>query len=221
MLLTARALTEAGRAFALFTGLQLDLHKYGGDEQAGRFSELLTPIAKAFLSDRGFEAAVLAQQVFGGHGYIREWGAEQIVRDVRIAQIYEGTNGVQALDLIGRKVLRDGGRTLTELFETFDLSAVDEGYRDSLSDAFDRVRGATEHLIREANEDPELPGAVSTDYLDLVGYTLYAWFWARMATIANDDDFGKAKVECARFYFARLLPRTLGSSKASGRARRA
>jgi alkylation response protein AidB-like acyl-CoA dehydrogenase len=210
MLLTARSLTEAGRAFALYTGLQLDRHKYAGDEQAGRFAELLTPITKAFLSDRGFEAAVAAQQVFGGHGYIREWGVEQIVRDVRIAQIYEGTNGVQALDLIGRKVLRDGGGTLTELFESFDLATVAEGYRTSLEAAFQRVFAATDHVIREANEDPELPGAVSTDYLDLVGYALYGWFWARMATVAGDDDFGRAKRDCARFYFDRLLPRTLG-----------
>jgi alkylation response protein AidB-like acyl-CoA dehydrogenase len=210
MLLTVRTLTEGGRAFALFTGAQLDRSKYAGDEQAGRFAELLTPVAKAFLSDRGFEAAVLAQQVFGGHGFIREWGMEQIVRDVRIAQIYEGANGIQALDLIGRKVLRDGGSTMKELLGTFDLNTVDEGFRAALEAAFDRLIDATDHVIREANEDPDLPGAVSTDYLDLVGYTLYAWFWARMATIAPSDDFGQAKRECAKFYFARILPRTLG-----------
>jgi len=210
MLLTIRTLTEAGRAFALFTGLQLDLGKFAGDEQAARFSELLTPIAKAFLSDRGFEAAVAAQQVFGGHGFIKEWGVEQIVRDARIAQIYEGTNGVQALDLIGRKVLRDGGNTLRTLLDTFDLNSVDECYRAPLAEAFDRLLKTTDHVISEANEDPELPGAVSTDYLDLAGYVLYGWFWARMASAAGDDDFGQAKRECAGFYFARLLPRTLG-----------
>jgi alkylation response protein AidB-like acyl-CoA dehydrogenase len=210
MLLTIRTLTEGGRAFALFTGLQLDLHKYAGDEQAGRFSELLTPIAKAFLSDRGFDAAVLAQQVFGGHGYVQEWGVEQIVRDARIAQIYEGTNGVQALDLIGRKVLRDGGRTLGELLDSFDLGTVEARYQAPLGAAFDRVRGAADHVIASANADPALPGAVSTDFLDLVGYTLYAWFWARMASAAGEDEFGQAKRQCAEFYFQRLLPRTLG-----------
>ena len=209
MLLTIRAFTEAGRAFALFTGLQLDLGKYAGDDQALAFSQLLTPIAKAFLTDRGFEAAVLAQQTFGGHGYIREWGVEQIVRDVRIGQIYEGTNGIQAQDLIVRKVLRDGGKTLAALFATFDPAAVEEGYREALGDAFARVEAATAHVLDRAAEDADLPGAVSTDYLDLVGYTLYAWFWARMATAAGDDDFGRAKKECAAFYFARLLPRTL------------
>ena len=210
MLLTARTLTEAGRAFALFTGLQLDLHKHAGDEQAGGFAELLTPIAKAFLTDRGFEAAVVSQQVFGGHGYIREWGVEQIVRDARIGQIYEGTNGIQAADLIGRKVLRDNGATLTALLETFDLTRVAESYRPAIEAAFVRVRRALEHVLQQAPEDPDLPGAISTDFLDLVGYALYAWFWAEMATQAEEGDFGAAKRECAAFYFARILPRTLG-----------
>ena len=210
MLLTVRSLTEAGRAFAMFVGLQLDLSKYAQDEQAGRFAELLTPIAKAFLTDRGFDCAVIAQQVFGGHGYVQEWGVEQIVRDVRIAQIYEGTNGVQALDLIGRKVLRDGAATLEELLASFDLQEVDPGYRQPLVDAFDRALAATAHVVGRANEDPELPGAVSTDYLDLLGYTLYGWFSARMATVVGNDEFGAAKRACADFYFARILPRTLG-----------
>ncbi len=210
MLLTVRSLTEAGRAFALFTGLQLDLHKHAGDEQAGLFGELLTPIAKAFLTDRGFDAAVMSQQVFGGHGFIREWGAEQIVRDARIGQIYEGTNGIQAADLIGRKVLRDGGATLQALLAGFDPSRLEEGFRAEVEAAFSRVQRALEHVIAQANEDPDLPGAVSTDFLDLVGYTLYAWFWAEMATIAPDNEFGQAKRECAAFYFSRILPKTLG-----------
>jgi alkylation response protein AidB-like acyl-CoA dehydrogenase len=210
MLLTIRTLTEGGRAFAMFVGMQLDLGKYTGNEQAARFSQLLTPIAKSFLSDRGFECAVLAQQVFGGHGFIKEWGVEQIVRDARIAQIYEGTNGVQALDLIGRKVLRDGGATLKELFAGFDLAAVDGAYREPLEQAFARVLAATEYVVSQANADPELAGAVSTDYLDLVGYSLYGWFWARMAQVAGEDAYGLAKQDCARFYFARLLPKTLG-----------
>jgi hypothetical protein len=210
MLLTVRSLTEAGRAFALFTGMQLDLAKHGGDTEAGRISELLTPIAKAFLTDRGFDAAVVAQQVFGGHGFIKEWGAEQIVRDARIGQIYEGTNGIQASDLIGRKVLRDGGATLNALLESFDIAAVDEAYRSQLEEAFARVNNAFDHVKARANEDPNLPGAVATDFLDLIGYTLYAWFWAEMSTVAGDNEFGQGKRECAAFYFARILPRTLG-----------
>jgi len=210
MLLTVRTLTEAGRAFAIFTGMQLDLAKHAGDEQANRVGELLTPIAKAFLTDRGFDAAVMAQQVFGGHGFIREWGAEQIVRDARIGQIYEGTNGIQAADLIGRKVLRDGGATLTALLESFDVAGVDEVYRSELEAAFARVGKALEHVQGQVNEDPDLPGAVATDFLDLIGYTLYAWFWAEMGSRAGADEFGRDKRECAAFYFARILPRTLG-----------
>ncbi len=210
MLLTVRALTEGGRAFALFTGMYLDLAKHGVDEDAGRISELLTPIAKAFLTDRGFDAAVVAQQVFGGHGFVQEWGAEQIVRDARIGQIYEGTNGIQASDLIGRKVLRDGGATLTALLSSFEIDSVDEAYRSELQAAFARVGNALDHVKARANEDPDLPGAVATDFLDLVGYALYAWFWARMGTVAGEDDFGQGKRECAAFYFARILPRTLG-----------
>ena len=210
LLLTIRTLTEAGRAFAMFVGLQLDLAKYAGDKQAQARSELLTPIAKAFLTDRGFDCAVMAQQVFGGHGYIREWGVEQIVRDARIGQIYEGTNGVQALDLIGRKVLRDGGATLKALFADFDLSSVDEAFRESLQLAFERVESSADHVIERSSGDPELPGAISTDFLDLLGYTLFGWFWAQMATVAGDDEFGVTKKQCAEFYFARVLPKTLG-----------
>jgi alkylation response protein AidB-like acyl-CoA dehydrogenase len=207
MLLTIRTLTEAGRAFAVFVGLQLDRAKYLGDQQAQALSELLTPVAKAFMSDRGFECAVLAQQVFGGHGYVKEWGAEQIVRDARIAQIYEGTNGIQAQDLIGRKVLRDGGAVLRGLLDRVDVEKVPGEYRDELSAAVAKLLAVTDEIVVRCKDDPALAGAVATDYLDLVGYTLYAWVWARMAAVAADDGFGSAKKTCARFYFARLLPR--------------
>ncbi len=209
MLLTIRTLTEAGRAFAVFVGLQLDRAKYLGDQSAQALSELLTPVAKAFLTDRGFDCAVLAQQVFGGHGYIREWGVEQIVRDARIAQIYEGTNGIQAQDLIGRKVLRDAGATLRGLLNSVDPQKVPAGFRAELGAAVERLLTVTDSMIARSQGDPALPGAVATDYLDLVGYTLYAWIWARMAQVAPDDDFGAAKRTCAAFYFARLLPRTI------------
>jgi len=218
MLLTIRTLTEAGRAFAVFVGLQLDRAKYLQDQKAQILSELLTPVAKAFLTDRGFECAVLAQQVFGGHGYIREWGVEQIVRDARIAQIYEGTNGIQAHDLIGRKVLRDGGAALRELLDLVDLQQAAEEFRADLGAAVERLQQTTDSLLARAAQDPALPGAVATDYLDLVGYTLYAWLWARMAQVAGADEFGAAKRACAAFYFARLLPRAAGlaESIASG-----
>ena len=112
MLLTQRAYAEGCRALGFYVGMQLDLAKYADDAQAQRIGELLTPVVKAFLTDRGLECAVLGQQVLGGHGYVKEWGMEQIVRDARIGQIYEGANGIQAIDLVGRKVVRDGGQTL-------------------------------------------------------------------------------------------------------------
>ena len=206
MLLTARAYSEGGRAFAMFAGLQLDRGKYAGDAQAQAFAELLTPVAKAFLSDRGFESAVAAQQVFGGHGYIQEWGAEQVVRDTRIAQIYEGTNGVQAMDLIGRKVLRDGGKTLEKLVAHMREVPGDAEFAAALEAAFERLEESTRSVVRRSQEDAELPGAVATDYLDLVGHTVYGWLWSRMAAAAEPDS---AKKATARFYFDRLLPRTL------------
>ena len=188
----------------------MDLAKYNDDEQAGRLAELLTPIAKAYLSDRGFQGAVDAQQVFGGHGYIKEWGVEQIVRDARIAQIYEGTNGVQAADLIGRKVMRDGGATVRQWVDSMAQSEIGDAYRSQLNEVLDRLVRVTSSVIDRSSEDPNLPGAVSTDYLELTGLTAYAWLWARMATIAPQDDFGEAKRATARFFFDRLLPKTEG-----------
>jgi alkylation response protein AidB-like acyl-CoA dehydrogenase len=208
MLLTIRALTEGGRAFAMFVGMQLDRGKFAGDEQAQAFSELLTPVAKAFLTDRGFECAVLAQQVFGGHGYVREWGVEQIVRDARIAQIYEGTNGVQAMDLIGRKVLRDGGTTLAALIDVL-RAEMPASHAPVVGDALATLEAATADLVKRSADEPDLPGAAATDYLDLTGYTLYAWLWAKMADAAADDEYGAVKRETARFYMDRVLPRNL------------
>jgi alkylation response protein AidB-like acyl-CoA dehydrogenase len=209
MLLTIRAFTEGGRAFAMLAGMELDRARYLDDPQALALSELLTPVAKAFLTDRGFECAVLAQQVFGGHGYIREWGVEQIVRDTRISQIYEGTNGIQAMDLIGRKVLRDGGRTLARCVARMREAKVPAHLAGDLDEAVERLERVTAVLVERAVADPELAGAAATDYLDLVGYTMYAWLWARMAAAAPNDAFGAAKRGLADFYFARLLPRTL------------
>jgi alkylation response protein AidB-like acyl-CoA dehydrogenase len=209
MLLTIRTLTEGGRAFAMLVGTQLDRGKYLKDADAQALSELLTPVAKAFLTDRGFECAVLAQQVFGGHGFIREWGVEQIVRDTRIAQIYEGTNGIQAMDLIGRKVLRDGGRTLDRLLARMRATPVPEPFAAPCAEAVARLDAVTRALLERAGSEPALAGAVATDYLDLVGYTIYAWLWGWMAAAAPAGGFGVAKRASASFYFERILPRTL------------
>ena len=208
MLLTIRAYTEAGRAFAMLVGRSLDAAKHKDDAESLALAELLTPIAKAFLSDKGFECAVMAQQVFGGHGFIKEWGMEQIVRDARIAPIYEGTNGVQALDLITRKVLRDGGGTMRRFIDQKAADPAPPEYAPALRDALDRLASVTDWVVAEAPNDGNLPGAVSTDYLELVGLTIYAWLWARMAKVAGDDAFGQAKRRTATFFYDKLLPKT-------------
>lgn len=210
MLLTQRAYAEGCRALGFYVGLQLDLAKYANDARAERIGELLTPVVKAFLTDRGLDCAVLGQQVLGGHGYVKEWGMEQIVRDARIGQIYEGTNGVQAIDLVGRKVLRDGGSTLKELLAEISATAVAEEFAQPLVEACQRLAAATDSVVSRSKQDANLPGAVSVDFLDFVGVTLCAWMWARMASCAPNDDFGAAKRATARYFYARLLPQTLG-----------
>ncbi|MFK0090015.1 acyl-CoA dehydrogenase C-terminal domain-containing protein [Pseudomonas sp. NPDC090755] len=227
MLLTMRALTEGGRAFATYVGQQLDIAKYADDAEerdaAQRQVALLTPVAKAFFTDNGLESCVLGQQVFGGHGYIREWGQEQLVRDVRIAQIYEGTNGIQALDLLGRKVVADGGKALGEFTAQIrSFCQADTPYGAPLLNAVAELESLSQWLCGQAGQDANAVGAASVEYLQLFGYVAYAYMWARMdavaaASQASDPAFYGAKRASAAFYFARLLPRTL-SLQASIRA---
>ncbi len=220
MLLTQRALVEGGRAFAVFAAEQLDRAKFGSGTEAAKAEKraaLLTPIAKAFLTDNGLDCCVLAQQVFGGHGYVREWGVEQLVRDVRITQIYEGTNGVQAIDLVGRKVLADGGAVLRELLDearafaaSCDGQAAMTEFCEPLLAALERLQVSTDWVIEHSAEDPQLPGAVAVPYLAQSGYTLFAWLWARMArsALANESDrFCQRKLHTARFFMRHLLPK--------------
>ena len=220
MLLSIKALTEGGRAFASYVGQQLDLAKYSADaqeqQQASALVSLLTPVAKAFFTDTGFDSCVLGQQVFGGHGYIREWGQEQLVRDVRIAQIYEGTNGIQALDLLGRKVIANEGVTL-QLFtrQIRDFAALPgTPYANPLLEAVQRLEDVSDWLRAQATLNPNEIGAASVEYLHLFGYVAYAWLWARMADVAQrareaEPAFYDAKLATASFYFSRVLPRTL------------
>ena len=210
MLLTQRAYAEGCRAFALYVGMQLDEAKFNNNERAGRISELLTPVVKAFLTDKGLDGAVMGQQVLGGHGFIKEWGMEQIVRDARIGQIYEGANGIQALDLVGRKIMRDGGGLMLEVIEDMKASTVDGAYKIELVEACGRLARSTQSIVARGKDDPHLPGAVSVDYLDMVGMTMCAWVWALMASCAPEDDFGVAKRATARYFYDRLLPKTLG-----------
>ncbi|MEG1040676.1 MAG: acyl-CoA dehydrogenase C-terminal domain-containing protein [Pseudomonas sp.] len=220
MLLTMKALNEGGRAFSTYVAMQLDTAKFSEDASTRKRAEdlvaLLTPVAKAFLTDLGLETAVHGQQVFGGHGYIREWGQEQLVRDVRITQIYEGTNGIQALDLMGRKVVGSGG-ALYKLFADeirhFTASAGGElaEFVKPLNAALDNLDDLTAWVLDRAKNNPNEIGAASVEYLQVFGYTAYAYMWALMARTAlakqGEDDFYASKLGTARFYFARLLPR--------------
>jgi alkylation response protein AidB-like acyl-CoA dehydrogenase len=220
MLLTMKALIEGGRAFSSYVALQLDSAKYSEDATTRKRSEelvaLLTPVAKAFLTDLGLECAVHGQQVFGGHGYIREWGQEQLVRDVRITQIYEGTNGIQALDLMGRKVVASGGayyKLFSDEIRRFIAgadSALDE-FAKPLGAYLDQLDGLTEWVLEQAKGNPNEIGAASVEYLHAFGYVAYGYMWALMARAAKagegDEAFYSGKLGTARFYFARLLPR--------------
>ncbi|CAI3786754.1 3-methylmercaptopropionyl-CoA dehydrogenase [Pseudomonas sp. MM227] len=219
MLLTMKACNEGGRAFSTYVALQLDTAKYSEEPATRKRAEdmvaLLTPVAKAFLTDLGLETTVHGQQVFGGHGYIREWGQEQLVRDVRITQIYEGTNGIQALDLMGRKVVGNGG-AFYQLFSdevrayAAQADAALHEFAQPLIDALDRLDALTAGVLDRAANDPREIGAASVEYLQAFGYTAYAYMWTRMAAAAlgrQDEAFYASKLGTARFYFARLLPR--------------
>jgi alkylation response protein AidB-like acyl-CoA dehydrogenase len=220
MLLTMKASNEGGRAFSTYVATQLDIAKFSDDaaarERADNLVALLTPVAKAFLSDLGLETTVLGQQVFGGHGYIREWGQEQLVRDVRITQIYEGTNGIQALDLMGRKIVGSGGafyRLFADEIRQFTANAGPElgEFIRPLNAAVDNLDELTAWVLDRAKTNPNEIGAASVEYLHAFGYMAYAYMWARMAKAAwgkeGEDDFYASKLGTARFYFARLLPR--------------
>ncbi|MGI1989030.1 acyl-CoA dehydrogenase family protein [Shewanella glacialipiscicola] len=218
MLLTIRAMTEAGRALSVFTGQQLDLAKYAQDDvkaKAARYVGLLTPVAKAFLTDRGLDATIMAQQVFGGHGYIRETGIEQLVRDTRIAQIYEGTNGIQAIDFLGRKVTGDNLAALNEFVA--DLKAqmrafthVDAVKVAAVSSRLDALVVVAESVNQHKVAQPALINACAVDFLDAFGYTLYGFYWLVMVDKVTDHEdkvFAEQKNYLAKFYFDKLLPK--------------
>ncbi|WP_460125145.1 acyl-CoA dehydrogenase C-terminal domain-containing protein [Pseudomonas sp. S2_C03] len=233
MLLTMKALNEGGRAFSSYVALQLDTAKYSEDAnqrcRAQDLVALVTPVAKAFLTDMGLETTLHGQMVFGGHGYIREWGQEQLVRDVRITQIYEGTNGIQSLDLLGRKIVGSDG-ALYRLFAAEIRHFIAHACADlceftrPLNAAVDTLDELTEWLLDKARSNPNEIGAASVEYLHVFGYTAYAYLWARMAKAAmsthSTDDFYASKLATARFYFARLLPRihSLSTSAMAGSA---
>ena len=228
MLLTSRAFTEGGRAFSTYVAKWLDIAKFTDNEDDRKHADamlaLLTPVAKAFLTDNALESAVAGQQVFGGHGFIREWGQEQYVRDIRITQIYEGTNGIQALDLMGRKVVGNNG-AFYKLFEqdVNDFIATQEGneamaeFIEPLKAALENLNDLTHWVIDRAQNNPNEIGAASVEYLAVFGYTALAYMWAKMSAVAlnkADEAFYKAKLSTARFYVKRLLPRYIGLTAA-------
>nr|WP_247722821.1 acyl-CoA dehydrogenase C-terminal domain-containing protein [Pseudomonas chengduensis] len=220
MLLTMKALNEGGRAFSSYVAMQLDTAKYSEDKDTAKRADelvaLLTPVAKAFLTDMALETTVHGQQIFGGHGFIREWGQEQLVRDCRITQIYEGTNGIQSLDLMGRKIVGSGGsfyKHLADEIKAFVASAdanLDE-FTKPLAAAVQNLDELTAWVLDRAKNNPNEIGAASVEYLQVFGYTAYAYMWALMARAAlgkeGQDEFYASKLGTARFYFARLLPR--------------
>jgi alkylation response protein AidB-like acyl-CoA dehydrogenase len=224
MLLEARVWNEAGRALALWGSLQVDLARRSPDEaerlQAEDLLALLTPVIKSYLTDKGFQAAVAAQQVFGGHGYIREHGMEQFVRDARIAQIYEGTNGVQAMDLVGRKLPKEGGRPVRTFFEIVGRDIAEAraagdpaGVAAALEPAVADLQAATMWLAQNGMADPNNAGAGAYAYQDLMGLVAFGWMWLKMAAAAqralkggaSDELFYQTKLDLADFYAKREL----------------
>jgi alkylation response protein AidB-like acyl-CoA dehydrogenase len=229
MLMESRAWNEAGRALGLWGALQVDLMRRSPDEaerqQADDLLGLLTPVIKGYLTDKGFQAAVYAQQVLGGHGYIREHGMEQFVRDARITQIYEGTNGIQAMDLVGRKLPKDGGRAVRAFFELVARDIADAkaagdpaGIGAALEAALADLQAATMWLAQNGMADPDNAGAGAYPYMELMGVVSLGWMWLKMAAAsrraldedAQDTAFHEAKLVTARFYATRELPLSTG-----------
>lgn len=227
MLLNAKSFNEGARALTLWAALQIDLSHVAETEQERQRADdligLLTPVIKGFFTDKGYENATNAQQCLGGHGYIREWGMEQFVRDARIAMIYEGTNGVQALDLVARKLPGNGGRALRSYLEIL-LGIIAEqskdarmaGFIEPLKQAVEDLQGATNWLMRNALSNPEHAGAASVPYMHLLGLVALAHMWANIARVATDalagantgTAFYENKLDTARYFFSHVLPET-------------
>ncbi len=235
MLMTMRANVEGARALVAWTAFELDKLSRHPDENARQEADdlvqLLTPIVKAHLTDLGFEMTNLGVQVFGGAGFIVETGMEQLVRDARITQIYEGTNGIQALDLVGRKMPAHMGRYLRRFFHPVSAFLAEHKNNGALAEfivplakAFGRLQIATGHIAEKGLADPEEAGAAASDYLKLFALTATGYLWARMAVIAQEkaeeDEFYANKLITARFYMSRILPATGGMLSAilSGKA---
>ncbi|MDR0214463.1 MAG: acyl-CoA dehydrogenase C-terminal domain-containing protein [Comamonas sp.] len=226
MLMTAKAYAEGGRALSTFSALLIDTELNHPDEKVRKDSAdlvaLLTPIVKAFITDNGWISTTACQQVYGGHGFITEWGMEQFVRDNRINMIYEGTNGVQALDLLGRKILGNQGATLKKFGKLIAKLVEEEGVNEKMSEFItpiatlgDQMTKFTTEIGFKGMQNPDEVGSASVDYLRVAGHLVFGYLFARMAQVSlreigngNSDPFYLAKLQTARFYFAKLFPET-------------
>jgi hypothetical protein len=226
MLLTARAYAEGGRALQAYCSMLLEQEHGHPDEQvrkeAGELLAMLTPIVKAFITDNAWTATSGCLQVFGGHGFIKEWGMEQFVRDARINMIYEGTNTIQSLDLLGRKILGNQGATLRKFGKLIGRLAKEEAENVQMKEFIAPVAALGEQMTQftmeigmKGMQNPDEVGAAAVDYLRVAGHMVFGYFWARMAQVAlreiaagNADPFYQAKLQTARFYFAKLFPET-------------
>jgi len=227
-LLTMRSFNEAGRALLLWTALKSDVAHRSGDENERQSADdhmsLMTPIIKGVLTDKGFDHAVMAQQVFGGHGYIEEHGMSQFVRDARIAMIYEGANGIQALDLVGRKLAQNGGRAVQAFFKEVgdfcEANRSDEKmapYTKGLKKGLNDLQSATMWLMQNGMTNPDNAGAASTDYMHLFGLVALGYMWGRMAKTAHEKlaegangaaSFYETKLVTGRYFIERVMPET-------------
>jgi alkylation response protein AidB-like acyl-CoA dehydrogenase len=226
MLLTAKAYAEGGRALLCYSAMLLEKEYNHPDEKvrkdSGELLAMLTPIVKAFVTDNGWTATSACLQVFGGHGYIKEWGMEQYVRDARINMIYEGTNTVQSLDLLGRKILGNNGATLRKFGKLVGQLVAEEGVNEKMAEFITPIAVLGEQMTKFTTEigfkgfqNPDEVGAAAVDYLRVAGHLVFGYLWARMAQVAlreiasgNADQFYLAKLQTARFYFAKLFPET-------------
>ena len=216
MLLNVRANNEASRAFAVYVGQQLDITKYSTDPEAVRKATdrvaLLTPIAKAYLTDKALDAALEAQMCFGGHGYIREWGMEQCIRDLRISQIYEGTNGVQAIDLIGRKTTKCKGAYIAEYIA--EIREFSQSLDDALTikkatlDTCQQLEDITNFIVEQSQVNPDLANSIAVDYLHAVGLLSFVYMYARISKAAatKEESYFQNKLVLANYYIAKVLP---------------
>jgi hypothetical protein len=225
VLMTIKSFNEAARALVMWTALKGDIARRSDNEEdkqaADDMMELLTPIVKGVITDKGFDNTVMAQQMYGGHGYVAEWGMEQFVRDARIAMIYEGANGIQALELVGRKLPSKGGRAVQAYFK--EVGSFCSAHKDNddmkpfvepLSKALTDLQTATMWLMQNGMANPDNAGAASTDYMHLFGLVAFGHMWGLMAVAAlekiasgdGDKEFYEKKLVTGIFFMERVMP---------------